>query len=384
VKVLLVSSHGADLAYGGAERYVAELRDGLERRGEDCVVLSAFPTRADRSAHLRILHDTDWREDRLRRARDHVDSWVAPATARMGATLREISPDLVHTNNLFGITTGIWECARRLGIPVVHTLHDYQLLCPRHTLLRRDGAPCRPHPLLCGQRASRLGRWAPALSRVIGVSAHVLSTHRAMLGSVPGIVVLPPPPRPRASPPTPGPELTTLGFTGALDTHKGIGMLLAAAPRLQQLGVRLRVAGGGRLERSVASVPEVDYAGRLDGDAIGAFIGGCDAGVVPSLWDEPGLTYSALEWLGAGRPVLATARGALAELPGDGVQRLTGTAADLVARVADLHDETRWRRLVAAVPKSSGEGGRDRWIEQHRAVYADALDGLPLPGHRDG
>jgi glycosyltransferase involved in cell wall biosynthesis len=381
VDVLLVGSHGADLAYGGAERYVADLRDALEQRGERCVVLSAFPGRADRSAHRRTLHETDWREDRVRRARDHLDSWRAPATERMRDTLREIAPDLVHTNNLFGITTGIWECARTLGIPVVHTLHDYQLLCPRGTLLRRDGGACRPHPLLCGLRERRLGRWAPALSRVIGVSAHVLHAHRGMLGSVLGTVVLPPLLRPPVALPAPGPRLTILGFTGALDDHKGLRVLLEAAPGLAALGVRLRIAGDGRLRQTVASAPGVEYVGRLDGDAVDDFIARCDAGVVPSVWQEPGLTYSALGWLRAGRPVLATGRGGLAELPPGGVRRLTGTAEDLVARVAELHDETRWRGLKAAVPEIDDDSDRDRWVDEHVAVYADAVSTQSLPIH---
>jgi glycosyltransferase involved in cell wall biosynthesis len=266
---------------------------------------------------------------------------------------------------------------------VVHTLHDYQLLCPRGTLLARDGAACRPHPLLCGLRERRLGRWAAALNRVIGVSGHVLRAHRAMLGSVPGTVVLPALVAPATAVPPPGDRLTTIGFTGALDTHKGVGMLLEAAPRLAELGVRLRIAGAGRLRDAVASTAGVEYAGRLEGAALGEFLAGCDAGVVPSAWQEPGLTYSALEWLGAGRPVLAGARGGLAELPGAGVQRLTGSAIDLVARVAELRDDGNWRRLLATIPAIDGDADRERWIDEHRAVYAEAMRGAPAPAHRD-
>ena len=49
-----------------------------------------------------------------------------------------------------------WQAARRQGIPVVHTLHDYWLLCPSTTLTRRDATPCRPSPFLCGARTRRM------------------------------------------------------------------------------------------------------------------------------------------------------------------------------------------------------------------------------------
>jgi glycosyltransferase involved in cell wall biosynthesis len=137
--------------------------------------------------------------------------------------------------------------------------------------------------------------------------------------------------------------------------------------------VAVRVAGGGPLQDRVAAAPGVQYAGRLVGEDVAAFLGACDAGVVPSLWQEPGLTFSALEWLGARRPVLATARGGLAELPPDGVVRLTGTAEDLVERVRDLRRGETWRELTGALPAVDGDADRDRWVREHRRIYAAAL-----------
>ena len=42
------------------------------------------------------------------------------------------APDVVHTHNLTGVSTAIWEVCRRLDLPVFHSLHDYYLLCPRN------------------------------------------------------------------------------------------------------------------------------------------------------------------------------------------------------------------------------------------------------------
>ena len=192
MRVLLVNSHGADSTYGGAEHYADVLGTGLVARGHEVEVLSAFPVGNGWAAHTTVLHRTDWRDSRIRRVRNHVGDVVAAPWPRLRAAVEAAAPDLVHTNNLPGIATGIWESARRLGIPVVHTLHDYQLLCPRTSLVRRDGSPCHPSPLLCGARTRRLIRWAGGVRAVIGVSEHILHRHDGLFPDAAERVVRPP------------------------------------------------------------------------------------------------------------------------------------------------------------------------------------------------
>ena len=77
MRILLVNSHGADPAYGGAERYVRDLADGLARRGWEVAVLSAFPQRTGVAGlETLALHVSDWREDGLRRLRNRVGDVV--------------------------------------------------------------------------------------------------------------------------------------------------------------------------------------------------------------------------------------------------------------------------------------------------------------------
>ena len=44
----------------------------------------------------------------------------------------------VHTHLIDGLSASIWRRARQSGVPVIHTAHDYHLLCPRAFLLTRD------------------------------------------------------------------------------------------------------------------------------------------------------------------------------------------------------------------------------------------------------
>ncbi len=166
--------------------------------------------------------------------------------------IAEIQPDVLHTSNLSGISTAIWESARVLGVPVVHTIHDYYLVCRRVTLVRKNGRPCGDGCLSCRVRAARLRRWAPAVSAVIAVSEHLLERHDAHLpgcraacdqASADAARLHPiPPPR---NPPQ------TVSYLGRLDATKGIQVLLEAAPGIRDLGLRFHVAGDGELRREV-------------------------------------------------------------------------------------------------------------------------------------
>jgi glycosyltransferase involved in cell wall biosynthesis len=371
MRVLLVNSNGADTTRGGAERYVAELAAGLRTRDIQVSVLSSFPVRQDSSLPTRELHRSGWHDSRRRRYMNHAADWAAMPRHRFERILSAADPDLIHTNNLPGISTGVWESAHRLGFPVVHTLHDYHLLCPRTSLTKRDGTQCHPHPLLCGLRSRRMERWADRVAVVIGVSESVLNRHDGFFTRPTVERVIRPPvlPRVEVMPSAPSQRLQTVGFLGSLTQAKGVELLLEAAPLLAELGITLRIAGDGPLRDEVQASPNVVYDGRLEGTEVGDFMAMCDAGLVPSMWEEPGPLVIG-EWLSAGRPVLGTRRGGIGEAVKRGdVIPFDSTAADLYAAVRRLTEEDAWRRAVKGVPVIDAEGDLDRWIRQHLDAY---------------
>jgi glycosyltransferase involved in cell wall biosynthesis len=281
----------------------------------------------------------------------------------MSAVIRETAADVVHTNSLAGVTTGVWSASASCGVPVVHTLHDYYLQCVRTSLTRRDGTACPTAPLYCGLRAKRLLRYAQHVSNVIGVSQAVLDRHAHAFAGTESSVIRHPL-VPGAQTPAPAIPPRTLGYLGRLEREKGIDFLLAAAKD----GLRIRIAGSGRERRRVENAGReglVDYVGVVHGAEKAAFLAGCDAGIVPSTWLEPGgPPYTVLEWLGAGRPVLVSPIGGLREAADDyaGVVAFDPTTAGLTTA------------LTAAVPPPPVVDRSDfeRWLDEHEAVYAAA------------
>jgi glycosyltransferase involved in cell wall biosynthesis len=382
VRVLMVNGHGDDPSCGGAERAMFELTDRLIRLGIEVVFLQAFPSRV-RGADVEriILHRTDWRDDPTRRVKDHLGSVLALPAGSLQRAIARHRPDIVHTHNLPGIGTGVWEVSRRLGLPVIHTIWDYHLLCPRASLTRRDGRTCRPSPLLCGFRTRRLARWTSAVSHVIGCSQYVIDLHAQYFPHAGFHVLRNPVVVPDAGsvrPPRKRPRV--LGYIGALDRIKGVHLLLEAAPRLESLGFRLRIAGDGRLRDEVARAVEqsanVEWAGAVLGEQKRRFFEACDLGLVPSVWAEPGgPTFTMVEWLAAGRPVLVSTRGGLGEIAGvyPGSVPLDPNVDSIVELVAGLRESARWNELVAAVRPIDSELEAEEWAKAHETLYRSII-----------
>lgn len=57
------------------------------------------------------------------------------AKKKIGKVIDRMKPDVIHLNNInFQLTPSIIDAAKKRGVPVVWTLHDYQLICPNHLL----------------------------------------------------------------------------------------------------------------------------------------------------------------------------------------------------------------------------------------------------------
>jgi glycosyltransferase involved in cell wall biosynthesis len=377
VRILLVNAHG-DPAVGGAEKHVAELAAELDRRGHDVDLLQAYPDDGPPgfAGTRTVVHSAHWRTSEVRRVRSHLGDLVVPLRRTVRELIDSRSPDVVHTHNLPGLGTGVWEISRRRGIPVVHTLHDYYLVCPRVTLTRRDGRPCCPAPAYCALRARRLARFGAAVGDVVGVSRYVLARQAHVFPAARQHVIRNPATPAHVASRPPGEQLRHLGFIGTLDPVKGVRVILEAAPELARRGCTVTLAGTGQLEaevRAAADRGEVRLVGHVSGSAKSAFFDGCDLGLVPSLWDEPA-PYTPVEWLASGRPVLLPARGGLGEMleTWTGAIAVDATPEAIVAEVDRLLDPAAWREAVARVRPVDSAGAFTAWADAHEALYDEA------------
>ena len=157
------------------------------------------------------------------------------------------------------------------------------------------------------------------------------------------------------------------GFFGQINPFKGVDTILRAAEAISRMNgfadqVRIRIHGNvigqpakfvDRLMKLVETLPCLSYLGPYDNTDVLRLMSACDYVVVPSVWWEnsPVVIQEAYS---AGRPVICTGIGGMAEKVIDGVSGLhfrVNEHLDLVAAIQRAADENVLTRLQAGVPK---------------------------------
>lgn len=155
LRVLLVIHDFLPRHAAGSEIYTHKLAKGLRARGVNAHVLY---TEARPGVHSYFLTDGEYdgvpcTEISHQHTTAHFDrTYSDPQMERIfDRVLDEFRPDVVHVQHLHYHSIGYISVAKARGIPVVYTLHEYMLLCPRGgQMLREDLEICeRPIPEKC-------------------------------------------------------------------------------------------------------------------------------------------------------------------------------------------------------------------------------------------
>jgi len=240
-------------------------------------------------------------------------------------------PDVIHTNTIVGLSAAVWEAAHLRGIPVLHTLRDYQMLCARTTLQRSSGDQCEGGPLPCQVLRWLKRRHIDGVTLATAPSRFVLERHvqYGFFGDIRREVVpnacegdLP------AYREPPADQVRGL-FLGQLDHHKGVGILLEALGRMlpqAPAGFGFDFAGHGPLQGEVESFcadsgGRVRFHGMVQGETKSRLLRECSFVTVPSVWHD-NFPRTMLDAYMHGRPVIGARRGGIPEVVREGV---TGT-----------------------------------------------------------
>jgi glycosyltransferase involved in cell wall biosynthesis len=307
-------------------------------------------------------------------ARHRLRSWSSlawnPDAGRAAAAFyRDFRPEVVHVHHLHRhLTPSVLYAARRQGIPIVQTTHDYEWICPEGHLFSQ-GAPCeacRGHRYgaavagrckkdsVVASAAVAAEKWVHrAVGAVDWVDRFVapsqfLADKLVKFGvSAARIEVLPNP----VEVPAPAPPGSGWLFAGRLAPEKGTRQLAQALADLPGT-----VVGDGPERAALrAGLPQAAFPGHLPGPGVAAAIAASAVVVVPSIWWE-NQPYAVTEAQAAGRAVVASAVGGIPELIDDGVDGVLVPAGDAAALRAAVRD------LLAdpARAASLGEAGRRR------------------------
>lgn len=147
MRVLLATHRFLPAHQAGTEVYTARLARALVDAGEAVEVLCAEKdvARPDLSLRERTYQGLPVHEvvNNLFH-RSLRETWDHPRIDRvLGELLDRVQPDLLHIQHLLHLSSGLVGEARRRGVPVVMTLHDFWLQCPRFgQRVHVDGSVC--------------------------------------------------------------------------------------------------------------------------------------------------------------------------------------------------------------------------------------------------
>lgn len=356
--VLLVNNLYPPIMAGGAELVVAYLAEGLAARGHRATVVSTcgpemepYPTEMRNGVDVlrffpRNMYWSFAREGqgRASRALWHLrDAWNRDAARRFRAILVGAQPDVVHTHVIDGFSASIWRRARRRGIPVIHTAHDYHLICPRAFLLTRDWRICQRPVLHCrAYRAWHLYTTSD-IDLFVSPSQFLLDKHREAGLMVRHTAVV----RngiPVPSPLTRGAEPGTCArflLLCRLTEEKGVRVVLDAVRRLPpDLSFDLTIGGRGPLEQVVREAAEADprirFAGFVQGDDKHTLLSNASHLLIPSLWYE-NAPVAVVEAAAYGIGVIGSRIGGIPELLSEGSTGFLFEPGDAAGLAAIMH-----------------------------------------------
>lgn len=173
-------------------------------------------------------------------------------------------------------------------------------------------------------------------------------------------------------------------YMGRLVQEKGVEVLVRAFAELLRRhgpGPRLLVIGDGAarqaIEQLVAELGVADaivFAGRHAGAALVAAVAKGGIGIIPSVWYEP-MGGVAIELMAAGKCLIVSAKGGLAECVGDaGLHFPNGDHVALAdCMQALLNDPARRTALSAAARERAQTFLPERFVTQYIALLQDVI-----------
>jgi glycosyltransferase involved in cell wall biosynthesis len=333
--------------------------------------------------------------------------WAADAYREILDLVRKERPSIAHVHNTFvQISPSVFAACRDGGVPVVHTLHNFRLICPAATLYREGKVceDCQESGLWQGVRhACYRGSFAATASTAAMLAAHRIA--RTWLDGVTAYIALSEfskrkfvgaglpkekiSVKPNFVAPDPGPKEVfgdSAIFVGRLSPEKGVETLLHAWRQLRT-PIPLQIVGDGplrpELEKMVSQckISRVVFTGRLSSDKARSRIRSARLLILPSVCYE-NFPMAVVEAFSCGTPVVCSRLGAMQEIVNDRANGLLFTPG----KPEDLADTLEWAwshpEQVRAMGKVARQDYEERYTAERNygalmAIYQKAM-GLPV------
>jgi glycosyltransferase involved in cell wall biosynthesis len=344
--------------------------------GEEGVVRAEYALLADRGHKVTVLEVSN---DRI------VGVWGLLSTAINGIyslqskqqvndAIWQLTPDLVHVHNFFPLLSpSIYDACLDAEVPVVQTLHNYRLICPK-AMPFRNGQICedcfdrvvpwsgvvhgcyRGSHLQSASVAAMLslhhwqGTWHKRVDAYIALSDFQKQVFvRSGLPAERLFV------KPNFVAAGELPQDSTRDrfalFVGRLSEEKGVEVLLDAY-RQHQLTIPLKIIGDGPLRESLqakaAGLSQISFLGQQDAAVVAQMMQRAQFLVFPSIWYE-GFPLTIAEAYSRKLPAISSNLGTMSEIVIDGISGIhfeSGNSTDLAAKIQWASDHPQFMQTM--------------------------------------
>lgn len=326
---------------GGAETYMLALGEEFASRGHQVEYFGMYDKKntVSNSAGL-YTQNMDFHSNGIARFfYPFKILYSFEAKRKLVRVIDRFKPDVIHMNNInFQLTPSVICAAKKRNVPVIQTVHDYQMICPNHLLynfekneiceacMQGNYKKCIQNKCIHSSRVkSILGVLEAKLYAFLktyqkvdlylcpsyfleGKLQEAKPFYRGKTKTIHNFI--------SKNDFEKKAEKPYIAFAGRLSKEKGIESLAQAARLLPEY--TFRIAGSGPDEALLDGIANVERVGFLTGKPLRDFMGNAKLLVVPSIWYE-NCPLSILESQSYGVPVVTVKSGGMAELVKDGV-----------------------------------------------------------------
>lgn len=359
MKILLVNKF--HYLKGGSEKVYFDTKELLEKNGHTVVCFSMEHEKNEACADDQYFVssvDYSTHDNWFSKAKRFI--YNKEATEKLEILLEQEKPDIAHLHNIsHQLTPSILKPLKKRGIPIVQTLHDYQVICPNYRLYTEGEVceRCKKHKYYncvihkCVQNSAaastlaalelklqwlfrfykekvdlfispsaflknKLAEWG--VTRPVEVVPNFVDTEKMQPAYMPGNYLI---------------------CVSRLSEEKGVLTLLEAMQKLPD--VQLKLVGDGPQKDNVEKfvkqrkLVNVQYLGEKRGLELQYLIRGARFLVLPSEWYE-NYPMVAIEAMALGKPILAANIGGLPEIVVENVAGWlfhSGSAKDLREKI---------------------------------------------------
>ncbi len=340
MKVLLINNF--HYRKGGSETVYFNTADILLKHGHEVIFFSTTDQRNIDCGQKEYFVRQNKDVSAIRGALNYF--YNTEAKRNLAKLIEREKPDIAHVHLFWGgISPSIFGVLKRYGIPLVHTVHDYRMVCPAYAFKLPNGTICEKcqgrkfH--LCAK--NRCAKGSLVQSSIMSIEMYVRNMFFNPVKNIDGFIFVSEFSRKKhrqymrgitddnsivlynTTPDNPMPLSDTENdyflYFGRLSYEKGLDTLIKTFIDLPD--INLKIAGTGpeemHLKESASQAGNIKFLGYKTGAELQSIIANAKFVIVPSEWYENN-PMTIIEAYSLGTPIIGSAIGGIPEIVEEG------------------------------------------------------------------